>query len=77
MLGNCTGKVSVLLALFVMVGFCDREYSAQLIFELVDGLRGDHAVDACQLVVEGEQRAYAALLLDVVILASFFSVFGM
>ncbi len=39
-----------------MVEFCDREYSAELIFELVDGLWSDHAVEACQFVLEGDQR---------------------
>ena len=57
LLGNRTGKVSVLLAMFIMVGFCDRDYSAQVIFELVNGLWGDQAVEACQLVAEGDQRA--------------------
>ncbi len=77
LLGNCTGKVSVLRALFVMVVFCDREYSTQLIFELVDGLRSDHAIEACQLSRREISMLYAALLLDVVILVSFRSVFGM
>ena len=39
-----------------MVGFCDREYYVELVFELVDGLWSDHAVDACQFVSEGDQR---------------------
>jgi hypothetical protein len=49
-------KVAVHLALFIVVGFCDREYPAELIFELVDGLWSDHAVEACQFVSEGDQR---------------------
>ena len=47
--------MTVLLALYVVVGFCDREYSAELIFELVDGLWSDHAVEPCQFVSEGDQ----------------------
>ena len=31
-LRDCAGKVAILLALFVMVGFCDREYPTELIF---------------------------------------------
>lgn len=39
-----------------MVGICDREYLAELIFELVsNGLQSDHAIEACQLVAEGDQ----------------------
>ncbi len=53
---DCAGEVAVLLALGVVVGFCDREYSTELVFELVDGLWSDHAVDACQFVSEGDQR---------------------
>ncbi len=39
-----------------MVGFCDREYPAELIFELVDGLGSDHTVEVCQFVLERGQR---------------------
>ncbi len=39
-----------------MVGFCNREYPAELIFELVDGLWSDHAFEACQFFLEGDQR---------------------
>ncbi len=46
----------VLLALYVVVGFCDSEDPTQLIFELVDGLWSDHAVDTCQFVSERDQR---------------------
>jgi hypothetical protein len=53
---NCIDEVTVLLALFVMVGSCDHEYPAELIFKLVDGLRGDHVIDVCQLVSEGDQH---------------------
>ncbi len=55
-LGDCAGNVAELLALIVMVGFCDREYFAELIFELVDGLGSDHTVESCQFVLEGDQR---------------------
>ena len=54
-LGDCAGEVAILLALFLMVGFCDREYPAKLIFKLVDGLGSDHTVEACQFVLEGDQ----------------------
>jgi hypothetical protein len=55
-LGDRAGEVVVLLALFIMVGFCDREYTAELIFELVDSLGSDHTVEAWQFVSEGDQR---------------------
>ncbi len=55
-LGDRAGKVAVFLALFVMVGFCDREYPAELIFELVDSLGSDHTVEARQFVSEGDHR---------------------
>ncbi len=48
--------MTILLALYIVVGFCDREYSTKLIFELVDGLWSDHAVEPCQFVSEGDQR---------------------
>ena len=44
------------LALIVLVGFCDREYSAEPVFQLVNGLWSDHAIEACQFVSEGDQR---------------------
>ena len=37
------------------MGLRHGEYSAELVFELVDGLRRDHAVEACQLVTEGDE----------------------
>ena len=47
--------MALLLSLFIVVGLCHGEYSAELFFELVDGLRRDHAVEACQLVAEGDE----------------------
>ncbi len=47
--------MAVLLSLFVVVGLRHGEYSAELVFELVDGLRRDHAVEACQFVAEGDE----------------------
>jgi hypothetical protein len=41
-----------------MVGFCDREYPTELIFELVDGLWSDQAIEACQFVSEGDQQVF-------------------
>ncbi len=38
-----------------MVCFYNREDPAKLIFESINGLRGDHAVEACQFVMEGDQ----------------------
>ena len=53
--------MTVLLALDVVVGFCNREDPAELIFELVDGLWSDHAVEACQFVSEGDQRVVRSI----------------
>ncbi len=55
-LGDGTGKMSIFLTLLIAVCFCNREDPAELIFESVDGLRGDHAVEACQFVTEGDQH---------------------
>ncbi len=51
-----TGKVSTFLTLLVVVCFCNCEDFAELIFDSVNGLWGDHAVEACQFVAEGGQR---------------------
>ena len=61
--GNRAGEVTVLLALYLVVGFRDREYSAKLVFELVDGLRSDHTVEPCQFVSEGDQRVVCPIAL--------------
>jgi hypothetical protein len=55
-LGDCAGEVAVLLALFVIVGLCDREFPAKLIFELVDSLGSDHTVEVCQFISEADQH---------------------
>ena len=47
--------LAVLLSLFAVMGLRHGEYSTELVFELVDGLRRDHAVEACQLVMEGDE----------------------
>jgi len=47
--------------LFIMVGFCDSENPAELIFELVDGLWSDHAIDAWQFVLEGDQHVVRSI----------------
>ncbi len=44
-----------------MVGFCDREYPTEPIFEHVNGLWSDHAVEACQFVLEGDQRVVRSI----------------
>ncbi len=54
-LGDCTRQMAVLLSLFIVMGLHHGEYSAKLVFELVDGLRRDPAVEACQLVTEGDE----------------------
>jgi hypothetical protein len=54
-LGDRTRQMAVLLSLFVVAGLRHGEYSAELVFELVDGLRHDHAVELCQLVAEGDE----------------------
>jgi hypothetical protein len=43
------------LSLIVVMGLRYSEYSAELVFELVKGLRRDHAVEVCQLVAEGDE----------------------
>ncbi len=47
--------MAVLLSLFVVMSLPHGEYSAELVFELVDSLQRDHAVEACQLVMEGDE----------------------
>ena len=54
-LGDRTRQMAVLLSLIVVMGLRYSEYSAELVFELVDGLRRDHAVEACQFVAEGDE----------------------
>jgi len=54
-LGDRTRQMAILLSLFVVMGLRHGEYSAELVFKLVDGLRRDHAVKACQLVTEGDE----------------------
>ena len=51
--GDCTCQMAVLMSLFVVMGFRHSEYTAEFVFELVNGLRHDHAVQASQLVAEG------------------------
>ncbi len=49
------------LTLLVVVRFCNCEYSAKLIFKSVDGLWGDHAIEACRFVAEGDQRVVGCI----------------
>jgi len=44
--------LAIFLAFFVVVGLCHGENAANLIFKLIDGLRRDHAIGACQFVME-------------------------
>jgi hypothetical protein len=44
--------VAIFLAVLVVVGLRDGEYSAELVFEIVDVLWCDHTVEACQFVAE-------------------------
>ena len=55
--------MTLLLALYVVVGFCYREYSVELIFELVNSLWSDHAVEPCQFVSEGDQHVVCPIAL--------------
>jgi hypothetical protein len=47
--------MAVLLSLTLVMGLRHSDYSAKLVFKLVDGLRRDHAVEACQLITEGDE----------------------
>jgi hypothetical protein len=61
-LGDGAGKVSILLTLLIVVCFCNREDPAELIFESVDSLQGDHAIEACQFVAEVDQRVIGRIV---------------
>ncbi len=61
-LGDGAGKVSILLTLLIVVCFCNREDPAKLIFKSVNGLRGNHAVEACQFVSEGDQHVVGCIV---------------
>ncbi len=63
-LGDGAGKVSILLTLLIVVCFCNPEDPAKLIFESVDGLRGDHTIEACQFVAEGDQRVIGCIVFE-------------
>ena len=54
-LGDRTRQMAILLSLFIVMGLCHGEYSAELVFELADSLWRDHAIEACQLVAEGDE----------------------
>ncbi len=43
-----TCQMAILLSLSVVMGLCHGEDSAELILNFVDGLQGDHAVEASQ-----------------------------
>jgi hypothetical protein len=60
--------VTILLALYVVVGFCDREYSAKLIFELVDTSGVITLLSRVSLSRREISVSYAPLFLDVVML---------
>ncbi len=60
-LGDGAGKVSILLTLLIVVYFCNCEDPTKLIFESVDGLRGDHTIKACQFVAEGDQHVIGCI----------------
>ncbi len=64
-LGDGIGKVSMFLTLLIVVHFCNREDPAKLvIFESVNGLQGDCTIEACQFIMEGDQRVVGSLLLE-------------
>ncbi len=48
--GDCTCQMAILLSLSVVVGLCHGEDSTKLVLKFVDGLRGDHAIEASQFV---------------------------
>ncbi len=48
--GNCICQMAVLLSLSVVMDLCHSKDSAELVLEFVNGLRGDHAVEASQFV---------------------------
>ncbi len=50
--GDRAGQMAVFLTVGIVVGLCHGEDSAKLVFELVDGLWHDHAVETCQFVAE-------------------------
>jgi hypothetical protein len=60
-LGDGAGEVSIFWTLLIVVCFCNREDPAKLIFESVDGLGGDHAIEVCQFVMEGDQHVIGCI----------------
>jgi hypothetical protein len=54
-LGDRTRQMAVILSLIVVMGLRHSEYSAELVFELVNGLWRDDTIEACQLVAEGDE----------------------
>ncbi len=63
-LGDGAGEVTMFLPLLIVVHFCNHEYSAKLIFESVDGLWGDHAVEACQFVAKRNQHVVGLIAFE-------------
>jgi hypothetical protein len=54
--GDCTCQMAVLLSLSVVMVLCHGEDSAELVLKFVDGLRGDHTVEASQFVPKLDER---------------------
>jgi hypothetical protein len=54
--GDHTCQMAVLLSLSVVMGLCHGEDSTELILKFVNGLRGDHAVEASQFVPKLDER---------------------
>jgi hypothetical protein len=48
--GDCTCQMAILLSLSVVMGLCHGDDSAKLVLKFVDGLRGDHTIEASQFV---------------------------
>ena len=47
--------MAIFLSVGIVMSLCHGEDSAELVFELIDGLRRDHAVEACQFVAEVDE----------------------
>ncbi len=48
--GDCSCQMAVLLSLIVVMGLHHDEDSVKLVLEFVNGLQGEHVVEACQFI---------------------------
>jgi hypothetical protein len=58
--GDCTCQMALLLSLSVVMGLCHGEDSTKLVLEFVNGLQGDHAIEASQFVRSLMSISYAS-----------------